>query len=222
MFWALYIKDIKQAYRQMSDILFALIFYIGAVMLFPLTLGSDVALLQKIAPAVIWVLIIFAVCISINGLWQSDINAHILHDVYFSGQSLAIAVLAKISAYFTNHIIPLALVSPIAAVMLNHSDDIWVLLFTIAVAGLCLSALGVFAASMTLNAKYSDLLIIILILPLAVPITILGANILNVSDLTSPSSLMLLMIAYGLFIMVMSVGFSTLCLISYFNGKIFK
>jgi heme exporter protein B len=65
-------RDLLIAFRRRSEIVHPIIFFVMVISLFPLAIGDDKALLQKIAPAIIWVTALLATMLSLDNLFRSD------------------------------------------------------------------------------------------------------------------------------------------------------
>ena len=54
-FGAVIKRDLLLAYRFRAELINPLAFFVMVITLFPLALGAEIALLKRIAPAIIWV-----------------------------------------------------------------------------------------------------------------------------------------------------------------------
>ena len=63
--WAVVRRDLMIAGRRLSDAVAVVMFFVLAVVLFPLGVGPDLEILQRIAPGIIWVAALLAAISSI-------------------------------------------------------------------------------------------------------------------------------------------------------------
>ena len=219
MFSTLIYKDIIQAYRRQSDSVLSILFYATALILFPLILGHDTKILQHYAPAFIWLLIIFALCLSFNNIWQHDSDCYLLYDYYVSGNGFMIVIIAKFIAYFIIYNVPLLLMTPFVA-LIFHAQYIGVLLLSLMLGCIALSILGVFSAALTLQARNPSLLIMIITFPLAIPIVILGTSVhyALLDNIDNVMTNLMLLSAYSLFLAIFGGIFAHLSLYSQFKA----
>jgi heme exporter protein B len=61
-------RDLLLAYRFRAELINPLAFFVMVITLFPLALGAEIALLKRIAPAIIWVAALLASLMSIENL----------------------------------------------------------------------------------------------------------------------------------------------------------
>ena len=72
IWWILVQRDLLMAWRRSSDIFSVVMFFVLAVVLFPLGVGPELDTLRKIAPGIIWVAALLAAMLSLDQLFQSD------------------------------------------------------------------------------------------------------------------------------------------------------
>ena len=71
-FFALLRRDLLLIFRQGSDALITLAFYLLAVMIFPFGVGPEPDLLARIAAGLLWTMALFAALISLDRLFQQE------------------------------------------------------------------------------------------------------------------------------------------------------
>src|SRR5205823_5626982 len=71
-FIGLFRRDLRLALRQGSDTGLVLGFFVLAIVLFPLGVGPEPAVLQRIGAGVVWVAALLAALLSLDRLFQSD------------------------------------------------------------------------------------------------------------------------------------------------------
>ncbi len=65
-------RELITAFRRKSDILNPLWFFIIVITLFPLGIGPEPKLLQRIAPGIIWVAALLSALLSMERLFRDD------------------------------------------------------------------------------------------------------------------------------------------------------
>ena len=71
-FIGLFRRDLRLALRHGSDTGIVLGFFVLAIVLFPLGVGPEPAILQRIGAGVVWVAALLAALLSLDRLFQSD------------------------------------------------------------------------------------------------------------------------------------------------------
>jgi heme exporter protein B len=171
--------EILLTYRQAHAWITPLLFFVMVVLLFPMALGADAAVLQPIAPAIIWVAALLAVLMSVGNIFRLDTQDGHLDLLLLSRQSLSALVLCKIGAHWLTHCVPLIVVSPMLGLMLNLN---WrqegALVLTLLLGTPVLSLLGGIGAALLISVKQPGLLLPVLIMPLYIPALIFGTGTL--------------------------------------------
>jgi heme exporter protein B len=166
-------RDLLIAFRRRSEIMHPLIFFVMVISLFPLALGDDKALLQKIAPAIIWVTALLATMLSLDTLFRSDFDDGSLEQMTLLETPLSILVTAKITAHWVITGLPLILITPLLAVLLYvPAETISMLLLTLLLGTPTLSLIGAVGIALTVGLRQGGVILSLLILPLYIPVLI--------------------------------------------------
>jgi heme exporter protein B len=170
-------RDLTLAMRRKTDILTTLFFFVIVISIFPLGVGFDKTMLQKMAPGIAWIAALLASMIALERLFASDYEDGTLEQMLLSHQPLIIIVLAKVFAHWLLTGLPLVLIAPLAGLQYHLSSDaVGVMMLTLLLGTPILSLLGAIGAALTLGLRGGGVLISVLILPLYVPILIYGAG----------------------------------------------
>ena len=181
-FIGLFQRDLRLALRQGGDTGLVLGFFVLAVVLFPLGVGPEPAVLQRIGAGIVWVAALLAALLSLDRLFQSDYQDGGLELLALSSLSLELAVLAKCAAHWVATGLPLALTSPFLALLVDLDPDaIPVLTLGLLLGTPALSLIGSVAAALTLGARRQGVLLSLLVLPLYVPPLVFGAGAVEAS-----------------------------------------
>ena len=166
-------RDLLIAFRQRSEIIHPLIFFVMVVSLFPLAIGDDKVLLQKIAPAIIWVTALLATMLSLDTLFRSDFEDGSLEQMTLLKTPLSLLVTAKITAHWVITGLPLILITPLLAVLLYMpTESISMLLLTLLLGTPTLSLIGAVGIALTVGLRQGGVILSLLILPLYIPVLI--------------------------------------------------
>jgi heme exporter protein B len=163
------------SFRNPSDVLNPLVFFVIVITLFPLGIGPSQSVLADIAPGVIWVAALLATLLSMDLIFRSDYEDGSLEQMAVSSQPLYLIVGGKVISHWLITGLPLTLLSPVLAMMLyvNQAGMLAVVL-SLLLGTPVLSLLGSIGAGLTVGLRKGGVLIAILILPLYVPVLILG------------------------------------------------
>lgn len=176
-FLAMLGRDLRLAYRQGSDVVLALAFFIIAASLFPLGVGPDPKVLAGLAAGVIWVLALLSVMLSLDRLFQTDYDDGALELMALSPVPMTLLVLAKSLSHWLTTGVPLLVLAPVIAVMLNMpAEGFLPLIVGLAVGTPTLSLIGAIGAALVLGARRANLLTALLVLPLYIPVLIFGVT----------------------------------------------
>jgi heme exporter protein B len=166
-------RDLLIAFRRRSEIIHPLIFFVMVISLFPLAIGDDKVLLQKIAPAIIWVTALLATMLSLDNLFRSDFDDGSLEQMTLLRTPLSLLVTAKITAHWITTGLPLILITPLLAVLLYvPAETVTMLLVTLLLGTPTLSLIGAVGIALTVGLRQGGLILSLLILPLYIPVLI--------------------------------------------------
>jgi heme exporter protein B len=173
--FALLKRDIALAFREGGAMGTALGFYLMVVAITPLGLGPDLNLLSRIAPGMLWIALLLAALLSAERIFHTDYEDGAL-DVLTTGPlPLPLVAAIKSLAHWITTGVPLALIAPLLGLLLNLPLDAIPLLVLSMLAGTpAVSFVAAIGASLTLGLRRSGLLLALLVLPLYVPVLILG------------------------------------------------
>jgi len=170
-------RDLLLAARRSSDVLTVLLFFVIVVSLFPLGIGPDPALLRTIAPGVVWVAALLASMLALNRMFAADHADGTLEQMLLGTTPLGMTVAAKVFAHWLISGLPLVLISPVLALQFDFPQELLgVLALSLALGSPVLSLIGAIGAALTLGLRGGGALLSLLVLPLYVPVLIIGAG----------------------------------------------
>jgi heme exporter protein B len=188
-------RDLLLALRRRADVANSLLFFVIVVSLFPFGVGPEVSLLRAIAPGVLWVAALLASMLALGRMFAADYADGTLEQMLLAPVPLTIVVLGKVVAHWLLTGLPLVALSPVLALQFGvPSDAIGVLVASLALGTPVLSLIGAIGAALTLGVRGAGVLTALLVLPLYIPVLILGAGAVDAAaaGLDASAHLMLL------------------------------
>ncbi len=174
-FIALIARDLRLAVRQGGGVGNALGFFLTVVVLLPLGIGPEQALLARIAPGALWIALLLSVLLSADRVFQADYEDGSLELLTMGPLVLEFVVVAKAFGHWLTSSLPLAVAAPLLGFLLNlDSSLILPLMGSMLLGSLGLSLLATLGAAVTVGLRRGGLLVSLLILPLYIPVMIFG------------------------------------------------
>ena len=181
-FFVIVRRDLTLALRRASDTISVVLFFVLAIVLFPLGIGPELNVLSRIAAGTIWVVALLAAMLSLDRLFQVDADEGGLDLLVLAPLPLEAVVLAKCLAHWLVTGVPLILSAPILSLLLNMGlKGFPVMVLAMALATPILSLIGAVGAALTVGARRGGVLISLLVLPLLTPVLILGASAVDLA-----------------------------------------
>lgn len=170
-------RELRLSFRRPDQLLQPLVFFMIVTTLFPLGLSLQLSLLRDVAPGVLWVAALLSSLLSLDALFKSDADDGTLDQLALCGHGLTVIVLAKTFAHWLVTGAALVLASPIVATALGIPGGALPTTMSSLVLGtLTLSWLGAIGAGLTVGLKRGNVLLSLIVLPLAMPLLIFGAG----------------------------------------------
>jgi heme exporter protein B len=170
-------RDLLLAVRRHADLLTVLLFFVIVASLFPLGVGPEPALLRAIAPGVIWVAALLASMLGLGRLFAPDHADGTLEQMLLAATPLGLIVAARVLAHWLLTGLPLVLISPLLALQYGLPEELsWVLVLSLVLGTPVLGLVGAIGAALTLGVRGAGALLSLLVLPLYVPVLIIGAG----------------------------------------------
>lgn len=202
-------RDLQLAFRNVGQLANPLMFFIMVTTLFPLALDPGPQKLSMIAPAVVWVAALLASLLAAEGLFRQDVDDGTMEQVALSPQPLALLLLAKTTAHWMITGLPLVIVSPLAAYALFlPTEAIPTTMIALALATPILNLISAAMAALTVGLRRGGGLLSLLILPIVMPVLILGARATDMAVSGLDASAILGVLASGLFFALASTPFA--------------
>jgi heme exporter protein B len=176
-------RDLLLAWRRRSDVATALLFFVIVASLFPLGVGAEPNLLRAIAPGVIWVAALLSSMLSLSRLFAADHADGTLEQMLLGASPLGVIAAAKAAAHWIVSGLPLAVIAPLIALQYGLAPELYgVLIATLLLGTPVLSLIGAIGAALTLGLRGGGVLLSLLVLPLYVPVLIMGAGAIDMAS----------------------------------------
>lgn len=160
-----------------EEVLNPLFFLFLAISLFALATGGGPDVLRDYAPAIIWVLVLLANLLSLEGLFRRDFEDGTLELMVLKADPAFLALLAKVLVHWVFSGLAMTLLAPVAALILYlPASALSTLMLGLLIGTPALSLIGAVGAALTVGLKRGGALLALLVLPLYVPILIFGAG----------------------------------------------
>jgi len=170
-------RELCLSFRRPDQLLQPLVFFLIVTTLFPLGLSLQLSLLRDMAPGVLWVAALLSSLLSLDALFKSDADDGTLEQLALSGQGLTLIVIAKTFAHWLVTGVALVLVSPVVATALGIPGSAFAtMMLSLGLGTLTLSWLGAIGAGLTVGLRRGNVLLSLIVLPLAMPLLIFGAG----------------------------------------------
>jgi heme exporter protein B len=170
-------RDLLLAFRQRADVENTLLFFVVVVTMVPLGMGAEPNLLRSIAPGVVWVAALLAAILSLNRLFAADFVDGTLEQMLISAEPLSLIVLGKTAAHWLVTGLPVTAIAAVLGIMFDLGIEATaILMASLALGTPVLSLIGAVGAGLTLGLRGGGVLVSLLVLPLYVPVLILGAG----------------------------------------------
>ena len=174
---ALLRRDLLLALRRRSDVATALLFFVIVASLFPLGVGAELNQLRAIAPGVIWVAALLSSMLSLSRLFSDDHADGTLEQMLLGAAPLGVVVAAKAAAHWLVCGLPLVLLAPLLALQYDLPGELQgALALSLALGTPVLSLIGAIGAALTVGLRGAGVLLSLLVLPLYVPVLVIGAG----------------------------------------------
>jgi heme exporter protein B len=181
-FLALIGRELRLAFRQGADAVTALLFFVIAIVMFPLGIGPELQILAWIATGLLWVTALLAALLSLERLYQADYEDGTLDQLALAPLPLEMVALAKVVAHWLTTGLPLLIVAPGLAIFLGMGEHgLPMLAAALALGTATLSLVGSVCAALTLGARRGGVLLPLLVLPLYIPVLVFGTATVTAS-----------------------------------------
>ncbi|MEM5516064.1 heme exporter protein CcmB [Henriciella sp. AS95] len=169
-------QAISEAWAGGAGALLPIGFFAGAAMLVPFTIGSEAERLAAIGTGVLWVALALASLVSMERLFQADLEDGTLELWAQDETPLFLIAAAKILAHWLISGLPLVILTPLIGITLQvPAEQLVPAMLAYGLGGLAFFLWGGVAGALAASVPRGGLLIALLALPLFIPTAIFGA-----------------------------------------------
>lgn len=200
--------------------LYPLVLFLVIITLFPLAVGSEPVLLQRLGVSAVWIAALLSLVMGVDGLFKPALDNGTLAQLVVAKASLPLWVLIRLVIHwiFSSGIV--AALSLLAVPLFQLSwFEAWILMASIVTGSPMLLMLSAIASSLTLSLKNGAVLVPLIALPMQLPVLIFatGAVDLFASGLNGLPILALLLAGSIVSVLVMPWVIATTLKMSWLN-----
>ncbi len=175
-------RDLRIAFRRVSELANPLLFFVIVASLFPLALSPDPLQLRNVGTGVLWVAALLSSLLALEGLFRADAVDGSLEQLLLSPVPVTITVLAKVTAHWLVTVVPLIVVLPVFSLSFYLPADILpVMALALLLATPTISVLVAIGAALTVGLRRGGSIVGLLVLPLTAPLLIFGTRAVDLS-----------------------------------------
>ena len=159
------------------------VFFVAVAMLFPFAVGPDANLMAKTGGGVVWIAALLAAILPLEKLVARDIELGFFDQLKLRGMAEEAMMAVRLAAHWLSFGPPLLLATfPAAALLKIEGESFEILALGLLAGTPGLAAIGLMIAALTASLRAGAALSGLLLIPLALPILILGAGALARQD----------------------------------------
>ncbi|MEN9916193.1 MAG: heme exporter protein CcmB [Pseudomonadota bacterium] len=181
--------ELLSIFRHYQELIYPLLFLTLAIILFPLSISADPALLKRISAGIFWVLVLFLVFLMLDQLFRNDWEEGDLEQLILLPNELSVVLFIKLLVFCLILCVSLLLVTPILCLNLFIPlMALKTLCFTILLGMPTLIFWGGIARALTIGLRHSGLLIVLIIIPFYIPVLIFASSAVNLASMQLSAS----------------------------------
>lgn len=179
---ALFKREFLITYRNFSDVLSILTFFLLAIIIFVFSIGPNKEVFNEIGIGIIWTLILLSNTLSLKKFFQNDFDNNNIVLFHMSGLSYEMIVIIKIISVWLFFQIPFFVVIPIASILLNIDFiNIKTIFYSVVIGSTIITCITAISSSMNLLNKKNFTIGSLIIMIFSIPVIIFSVNLNNVS-----------------------------------------
>lgn len=172
---ALILRDIRLAFKNRASWFIGLIFFALFLSLCAIALGGSLNKMAPLAPALIWLAVIFANLLAFNGLFQADFEDGTLEQIMLSGLGSSKIAICKALSFFVTAYLPILAAVPLAGLAFALPEKTTLnIILALFIAAPALISYGVMTGAIMAGRANAGVFSVILTAPFLIPILIFG------------------------------------------------
>ncbi len=180
---ALFRREFLITYRNFSDVLSILVFFLLAIMIFIFSIGVDKEIFNKIGIGIIWTLILLSNTLSLRKFFQDDFDNHNIILFHYSGLSYELIVIIKMIAIWILFQVPFFIVFNIEEILLNIDFiNLKIIYLSFLIGSPTITCIATISGSMNLLNKKNFTIGGLIIMIFSIPIVIFAVNLGGISS----------------------------------------
>jgi len=180
---ALFIREFQITYRNFTDILSILLFFLLGVIIFVFAIGPNKEIFDEINVSIIWTLILLSNALSIKKYFQDDFDDNSIVLFHISGISYEIIVIIKIISIWIFIQIPFTLIIPLSYILLNLDfNNIKIFYISFLIGSSIIACITSISSSMNLLNKKNFAIGSLIIMIFSIPVIIFSVNLNYISE----------------------------------------
>ena len=192
-----FIKILKKEFliysRKSSFFISPVVFFLISISLYPIGISNDPDVLKNLAPGLIWITVLLSTLISFQNIFSEDYEDGSIELLLVSGQNLSLIVLTKIFVNWIFSCLPIIILSVFSVFLLYlPTEGLKPLIISLLIGTPTICLFGALAGALSLGKN--SITGPALMLPLSLPVLILGTQAINYSlnDISFSSNILLL------------------------------
>lgn len=177
----LFRRELRLRFTNLSSGLYALVFFILVLLLFPLAIGANSQFLNQVGVAAIWIAAVLSILLGAESLFRSEIEDGTLEQLIIARQSLELWALVKVSVHWLTSGFVLVLLSMLSMPLFGlNANEAGILALSLLLGTPILTLLAAVAAALTVSLRSGSILMSLIALPLQLPVLIFATGAVEV------------------------------------------
>ena len=170
-------RDLKANFQLGSGIWLPMAMFLTIVVLLPIGIGPEIDLHVRIAPAILWIGVVFSLFLYLDRIFSPDLEDGSLERIAVSDLPMEKYVWAKVIVLWISSGLLLTVLAPFLGLLLNLPIAVGLVCsISILVGSPALAAIGCLGGGIGTFNRHGNLLQTVIVLPLSIPILIFGTK----------------------------------------------
>ena len=166
--------------RKSSSFISPVVFFLISISLYPIGISNDPEILKNLAPGLIWITVLLSTLISFQNIFSEDYEDGSIELFLASGKNLSLIVLIKIFVNWIFSCLPIIILSVLSVFLLYFPQEgLKPLIISLLIGTPTICLFGALAGALSLGKN--SITGPALMLPLSLPVLILGTQAINYS-----------------------------------------